>query len=132
MPIKSGREALIRKGVTPITAVTEIGVSVAGSGQDITNRDSGGFVSYVDGVLSGRQVSMTIAGYEEDNVIRDLALGNEGNVFLSDITMQYADGDSISGSMVLQDYQYTGPHDNGETYTATLVSNGAWTHTKAP
>jgi len=126
-----GRDCLIKKGGTAIAGLLTNTISVAGEPIDITDKGDAGVVDYLDDTMTGLQLEITGEGYEEDNVLRDLALGAVSGKFLSDLTYDFGNGDTISGNFVMTSYSETAADEDGEKFNVTFKSKGAWTFTAA-
>ena len=127
----TGRLCVIKKNNVTIAGGKTVGFTVNGSPVDVQDQGDSGFQTLLAGVITGQSIELTIDGYEEDNVLRDLALGAASGRFLTDITFETPDGDEISGSFFLATYSETGAFDDGQTFTASFTSDGAWTFTAA-
>lgn len=127
----AGRLCLIKKNDVTIGGVRTAGMTVNGSPINVEDQGDEGFATYLAGILTGQSVELTGEGYEEDQVLRDLALGPAAARFLSDLTFEFPNGDAISGGFVLSAYTETGAFEDGQTFTATFTSDGAWTYTES-
>lgn len=124
----TGRDLLILKNATAIAGAQENGISIDNSPVDITSIGSGGYRTLAD-FAGMRSLDISISGVWENKIIRDEALG--GTLLLTDITIEFADGGSLSGDFYLASYEENGAHDGSVTFTASLQSSGAWTYTTA-
>ena len=131
MAKSAGRLNVIKKNNVTIAGGKTVGFTVNGSPVDVQDQGDSGFQTLLAGVITGQSIELTIEGYEEDQVLRDLALGAASGRFLTDITFETPDGDEISGSFFLATYSETGAFDDGQTFTASFTSDGAWTFTAA-
>lgn len=128
----SGRLCVIKKNGATIGGARTVGMSVNGSPVNVEDQGDAGFATYLDGILTGRSLELTLEGYEEDQVIRDIALAPTATgQFLNDITFEFPNGDEISGNFVLTGYTETGAYEDGQTFSVTLSSDGQWTYTQA-
>lgn len=127
----AGRLCLIKKNSTTIGGIKTAGMTVNGSPVNIEDQGDLGFQTLLAGVIVGQSLELTGEGYEEDQVLRDLALGTAANRFMDDITFTFPGGDAISGSFFLSAYSETGAFDDGQTFSASFTSDGAWTFTGA-
>jgi len=126
----TGRDLLVKKGATAIAGAQTNSISVDNSPVDISNISSGGFRELA-GFSGNRKLDISVSGIWTDKVMRDLALGADSGLLLSDITLDFADGGNISGDFFLANYSEDGSHDGAVTFTASLQSSGAWTYTTA-
>lgn len=126
----SGRLCVIKKNTVAIGGGRTVGMSVAGEPIDVQDQGDSGYVTFLDGVLNGQRIELTIDGYEEDQVLRDIACGAASGKFLSDLTFEFPQGSNVlSGDFVMTAYSETGAYEDGQTFNATFSSDGAWTYT---
>lgn len=132
MAKQTGRLCVIKKNNVTIAGGRTVGLTVNGSPINVEDQGDAGFATYLSGILTGRSLELTIEGYEEDQVFRDLALAaTSTGQFLTDITFEFPNGDAISGDFVLTAYTETGAYEDGQTFSTTLSSDAAWTYTQA-
>ncbi|MGB0855291.1 MAG: hypothetical protein ACPGSI_18480 [Pikeienuella sp.] len=127
----AGRLCVIKKATTTIGGGRTVGVTVNGSPINVEDQGDSGVATYLSGVMTGQSIELNIDGYEEDQVLRDLALGATSGKFLTDLTFEFPGGDEISGDFVMTAYSETGAFEDGQTFTATFGSDAAWTYTQA-
>lgn len=128
----AGRLTYLKKNGVTILGGRVISFSVEGSEVDTSNQGDSGFFTSLDGVVIGARINFTIQGIEIDNVLRDIALSaTQAARFLTDMTLETADGDVLAANMFLMSYSESADHTEAVTYDATLATRGAWTHTKA-
>lgn len=127
----AGRDFLIKKATVTIAGGKTTTMKVNGSPINVENQTDSGVQKLLDGVITGQSIELSFEGYEEGNVLRDLALGPAADRFLDDITLSFSDGDALACDFFLSEYEETGEMEDGVTFTATFMSNGAHTHTKA-
>lgn len=127
MSATSGREFLIHKDGTAIAGVKESSVAFSAEGVDITDKLDAGYVTYGDfvGTLS---FEITGSGVQKDTVLRDIFKAGTGYL-LSDITLEFADGESWACDVFFSAYSETGAHDGATEFEFTMASSGAWTVT---
>jgi predicted secreted protein len=123
----SGREFLVLKDAVAIAGLRETSVSVDGSPIDITSKGDSGYRTLA-GFAGNRALDITASGVLKDDVFRAIAVGT-GSLLLTDITLQYADGATLSGDFYLATTEDAGNFDNEATYNVTLQSSGVWTYT---
>jgi predicted secreted protein len=126
-----GRLCVIKKNTTTIAGGRTVGMTVNGSPINVEDQGDSGFATYLPDVLTGQSIELTIEGYEEDQVLRDISLGTASGKFLTDLTFDFPNGDEISGDFVMTAYSETGAYEDGQTFNATFGSDGAWTFTGA-
>lgn len=126
----AGRLCVIKKNNVTIGGGRTVSITVNGSAIDVQDQGDNGFQTFLSGVITGRSIELTIDGYEEDQVIRDIAMASTATgQFLTDITFEFPNGDEISGDFFLSNYSETGAYEDGQTFTATFSSDGTWTYT---
>jgi hypothetical protein len=126
-----GRLCFIKKNGTTIGGGRTVSMTVNGSPINVEDQGDLGFATYLAGILTGQSIELSIDGYEDGQVLRDIALGPVANRFLDDITFNFPNGDELSGDYVLSAYTETGALEDGQTFSATFSSDGAWTFTGA-
>lgn len=124
----TGRDLLILKNAVAIAGAQENGITVDNSPVDVTTLADNGYRTLAD-FAGMRTLDISVSGVWVDKVIRDEALGT--TLLLTDITITFADGGSLSGDFYLANYEESGAHDGAVTFTASLQSSGAWTYTPA-
>lgn len=128
----TGRLCLIKKNAVTIAGGRTVGITVNGAPIDVQDQGDEGFVTHLSGILTGRSLEITIDGYEEDQVIRDIATdGNAASSFLTDLSFEFPNGDTITGNFTLTSYGETGAYEDAQTFTAGFTSDGQWTFTGA-
>lgn len=132
MAKQAGRLCVIKKNSVTIGGGRTVSMTVNGAGINVEDQGDEGFQTFLAGIITGRSIELTIDGYEEDQVIRDVALAaTSTGQFLDDITFEFPNGDVISGDFMLSAYSETGAYEDGQTFNATFSSDGAWTYTQA-
>lgn len=124
----TGRDLLILKNDVAIAGAQENGITIDNSPVDITSIGDDGFRTMAD-FAGTRALDISISGVWTDKVVRDQAMG--ATLLLTDITIDFADGGTLSGDFYLANYSENGSHNTAVTFTATLQSSGAWTYTTA-
>lgn len=131
MAKSAGRLCVIKKATTTIGGGKTVGMAVNGTPINVEDQGDAGVQTFLAGVLTGQSIELTIEGYEEDQVLRDIALGPASGKFMTDITFEYPNGDVISGDFVLSAYSETGAFEDGQAFNGSFSSDGAWTYTPA-
>lgn len=132
MTKQAGRLATLKVGATTIAGVRVLNINWNGSALDTTDRNDGGFQTFLEGVLATDTLEITVEGLEEDGVLRKAALqADQAGKFLSGAVFAFPNGDRITGNFVLTTYTEGQPYDNATTFNATLVRNGAHEFTGA-
>lgn len=131
MAAQSGRDLLVLKNSVAIAGLRETGITHDGSPIDITNKGDNGYrtLASFSGVES---IDISVSGVWEDATLRDIMFAGTGtSKLLTDITLSWGDGATLSGDFYLSGGESAGNHDAEETYSHTLQSSGAWTYTPA-
>lgn len=130
MTAKSGRGLKIKKGVTVIAGVRTKTVTMNGSPVDVTTDDENGYRTYL--AEAGEiGIDWTVEGMTKDSVLRAAALTNT-TLELTDITIEYPNGDTLSGNVFMSSFEESGTYNDAVTFSATLQSSGEMTYTAAP
>lgn len=128
----AGRDFAVKKNSTTIASVRTKGVTWNGTPIDTTNDDDAGATSYLADEFANTTLEITVEGLTDDDVLSDLAFSTtDSDKHLSDLTLERANGDVISGNFILTNYVENGTYQEATTFTATLVRNGAHTWTAA-
>jgi len=126
-----GRAFIINKAASPIAGCQSDSMSVNNAPVDITDKASNGWRELA-GFAGTRSIDLAISGVWKDKTVRDLALGADSALLLSDVTLDFADGGSFSaGDWYLSSYEETGDYAGAVTFTGTLLSSGEITYTPA-
>jgi predicted secreted protein len=128
MAASSGRAFLIKKNDVVLAGVREKSVSFDGAPVDITNDDDAGF-RRLAGFAGAQSFEISASGVLVGEVLLDIATNTVTSKLLTDITIDYPNGDSLAGDVYLASFENTGTHDAEVTFTATLQSSGPWVRT---
>lgn len=131
MAKQAGNLCLIKKNSVTIAGGRTVGLTVNGSPVNVEDQGDSGYQTLLAGVITGQSLEMTIEGYEDGQVLRDLSLGAASGRFLTDISFFFPNGDNITGDVFLSAYTETGAFEDGQTFSATFTSDGAWTFNQA-
>lgn len=128
----SGRACVIKKNNVAIAGLLTNSITVNGSPVNVEDKTDAGFQTMLAGVLTGQSIEISGEGWQDGEVLRDIGMSaTQSDKFLTDITYYFANGDVISGDFVLGPYSENAERDEAEKFTATFVSDGAWTYTAA-
>lgn len=126
----AGRLCVIKKNAVTIAGGRTVGITWNGAGIDVTDQNDSGIQTFLDQVLTGDTLEITIEGIEEDQVLRDIAFNTSGATkHLSDLSFVFPNGDAITGDFIMTSYAETGAYEDAQTFNATFVRNGAHTYT---
>lgn len=132
MSNSAGRDLLLKKNGTTIASLTATSIRWQGQPIDVTNKDSAGVQEFLADKFASESLELGVEGFTDDDVLSDIGFGTTaGAKHLSDITLARPNGDVVSGTFILTNYEERGGHDDGVTFTATLVRSGAHTFTQA-
>lgn len=129
MAAQSGRDILLLKNSTAFAGLQDCTVAVNSEPVDITNKNDSGYRTLASFAGVGT-IDLSGSGVFIDDTIRDVAFAAVGTTkLLTDITVDFGDGATISGNFYLNSYSAGGAHDGAETYEVSLQSSGTWTYT---
>lgn len=132
MTKQPGRKMLLKKDGTAIAGVRQVGFTVNGSSVNVEDQSDSGLYTALAGVKIGRRIEISVEGYEDGNILRDISMASDASEqFFTDLTVETPEGDVLSGPLILENYTETGSFEDGVTFSATIGTNGAWTFTKA-
>lgn len=127
MAAAKGRSLLVKQGSTVIAGIRTKGIAIAAEPIDITSDDDLGYRKLL-GEAGMYSLDISIEGITKDAVLRaDIAAG--GTVELTDISIEYPDGATITGTFFLASYEESGAYNEAITFTGALQSSGAWVYT---
>lgn len=127
MAASSGRELLIKKGLTVLAGVRTKTVTINGEAIDVTSDDDSGFRTLLADP-SIRMIDLSVEGITKDAVLRTIVASGSSQM-LTDITIEYPDGAVIAGDFYLVSVEESGEYQDAVTFTASLQSSGAFTYT---
>lgn len=132
MANSAGRDFAVKIGGTKIASVRSKSFTSNKTPIETTNDDDSGVTSYLDGAFASKALEISVEGLTDDDVLSDIALSTtDSDSFLSNLTLERANGDEVSGNFILTAYTETGQYQEATTFSATLVRNGAHTFTPA-
>lgn len=129
MAANPGRELVIKKNSVAIAGVQTKSVSVDGSPIDITSDDDSGWRTLME-EPGMRAVDMSIEGVTKDAVLR-AAIFDGTSLLLTDVTLDYPNGDALSGNFYLANLEENGTHNDAVKFSGSLQSSGEITYTPA-
>jgi predicted secreted protein len=124
MTARSGRELLIKKNGTALAGFKTNTVAFTAEGVDITDKLDDGYRTFGDfaGIIS---FEISGDGVAKDTVLRDI-FKTGGGFLLTDVTIEWDDGESWECDVFFSSYEETGAHDGSVDFSATFQSSGAW------
>lgn len=130
MAATSGRDFVILKAGVAIAGLRENSVSFDGSPVDITSKSDSGFRTMAS-FAGVKSFDISASGVLTDDIFLDIVSTPATSQLLTDVSIEYANGDVISGSIYIASCEFAGAHDGENTYTLSLQSSGAWTRVAA-
>lgn len=131
MAAQSGRDFLVLKNLVAIAGLRETSVTANSEPVDITSKGDDGYRTLAD-FAGVETIDISASGVFEDDTIRDISFAGTGTTkLLTDITLAWGDGATLSGDFYLASYVSAGNQAGEETYDITLQSSGGWTYTSA-
>lgn len=131
MAAQSGRDLLVLKNAVAIAGLRETSIAHDGSPVDITSKGDSGYRTLAS--FSGTEaIDISASGVWDDDTLRAISLGGTGtSKLLTDITLAWGDGATLSGDFYLASNTSAGSQGGEETYDISLQSSGAWAYTAA-
>ena len=129
MAAAKGRELLVKRGSSVIAGIRTKGVAFNGEAIDVTTDDDSGYRTMLAdaGTYS---VDLSIEGITKDNDLRATVMA-AGSLMLTDITIEYPNGDELSGDFFLTSLEESGTYNDAVTFSGSLQSSGTFTFTAA-
>lgn len=127
MAANIGRELKVKRGSTVIAGVREKSVSVNGEPVDITGDDDGGYRTLLAEV-GEKSLDLSVDGITKDNDLRS-AIMTGTDLMLTDITVEYPNGDTLTGDFFFNSLEESGSYNDAITFSGGFQSSGAWTFT---
>lgn len=126
MAAAKGRDLLVKKGSTVLAGVRTKGISINGEPIDITSDDDDGYRTMLAdaGTYS---VDLSVEGITKDDTLVAIIMAG-GSLMLTDITIDYPNGKTLSGNFFLNSVEETGTYNEAVTFSASLQSSGTFTY----
>lgn len=112
-----------------ILGVREKGVELNGEPIDVTADEDDGRRILLDNISAQDEVNLTVSGVTKDTRLKSAWINRQKT---QNVTLQYPDLSSLSGTFFLSSYSETEPYNDASTFEATLMSSGTVTYTAAP
>lgn len=112
-----------------ILGVREKSLELNGEAIDITSDENSGWRTLLSNISQQDEVQITLSGVTKDTRLKTAWFANERT---QPITLNYADGSSITGTFYMSSYKEGMSYKEAVTFDATLMSSGAVTYTAAP
>ena len=121
---------LIKRGAVTLAGIKTKGVSIAKEPIDITSDDDNGYRTFLAEAAT-KALDLSFSGVTKDKTLRAQIISEQSQL-LTDITLEYPDGDKISGDFFFNGFSENGGGSDGAVeFDGTLQSSGAWTYTAA-
>ena len=132
MANSSSRLFKIKVGGTVVASVRQKSVTWNGTPIDVSSDDDAGATTYLADEFADTTLEISVSGLTDGDVLSDAALATgHAAKHLSNLTVERANGDEISGNFILTNYAETGEYKDAVAFTATLVRNALHTWTPA-
>src|SRR6056297_610333 len=110
MAASVGRNLQIKQSTTVLAGVRTKGVSINREAIDITNDDDAGYRTLL-AEAGQMSLDLSIDGITKDAVLR-AAVMSASDITLSGITIEYPNGDAISGTFMLVSLEESGTYND--------------------
>lgn len=130
MPANVGRLLKIKQGSTTIAGVRSKTITANGEPIDITTDDENGYRTLLSDPAT-RSLDISVEGLTKDNTLRSAILTGSSALLLTDINIEFPNGDTITGDFFFNSHEETGNHTDAVGFTASFQSSGEWTFTAA-
>lgn len=126
----ASRDIIINKNSTRIAGINSKSVNVGKTAIDTTTDEDNGYRTILATKAGLKTIDIEFSGVVKDDVLHDIGLDGSVETMLTDIELEFANGDTISGDFWLSGYTETGGGSDGSVdFSGTLNSSGAWTFT---
>ena len=127
MAAGKSRDFIIKKNALVIAGVTSKSVAIAKEPIDITTDSDDGFRTFLSDAGT-KSLDISFSGVTKDKVMRELIITDQ-TILLTDITLEYPDGSTISGNFVYNCFTENGGSSDGAVeFDGTLQSSGPWVY----
>lgn len=127
MAAAKGRSLLVKKGSTVLAGLQTKSVALNGEPIDVTTDDDNGWRTLLAdvGTLS---VDLSIEGISKDDTLMALIAAGGTSMMLTDITVEFPDGNGFSGNFFLNSLEKTGTYNEAIKFSGSLQSSGTITY----
>jgi predicted secreted protein len=130
MSAKSGRKLKLYKNGQLIAAVKSKSIKINNEPVDITNDDDAGFRSLLDDAVGGSSMEIAVEGVMKTGSSNaDLfaaALSADAAQLSMTVDVSIDGLSDLTGSFFMSAFELKGETGDAITFSATLMSNGAW------
>lgn len=130
MPAQKGRSFQIKKGGVVLAGIQTKSAPVTNEPIDITSDDDLGFRTFHD-ETGMKSLDATFEGVTKDTILRGIIMAGGTAAMLTDITLNYPNGDVVAGNFYLSNLDENGETAGAMKFSGTLQSSGPWTYTPA-
>lgn len=120
-----GRLAVLKKGVTTIAGVKTKSMSIANEPVDITSDDDAGFRALL-AAAGTRALDFSVEGTAKDTTLLTTAIGADAGL-LTGYSLFFPTVGTVAGDFFLTSFELSGETAAAVTFSASLVSSGAYT-----
>jgi TP901-1 family phage major tail protein len=131
MAAEVGRKFLVifdDNGSAVVAGVRTRSVSINRNPVDITNDDDDGWRGLL-AEAGEKQLDISIGGVIKDKYLRAAAMDDSATPVLQGVTLEYPDGDTITGDFFLTTYSESASYNEAITFEASLQSTGVVAYT---
>lgn len=121
-----GRKVTLEWDDEPIANLRTKSVAINNEMVDVTDDDSSGWRELL-GEPGQKEVNISIDGVFSSDALMQKALSSG---VLEDLTLEYPDGGTLSGSFALASYSQENPYNEAGTFDGELQSSGEITYTE--
>lgn len=127
----ASRDLLVLKNATALLGINAKSISVGKEPIDITTDEDNGYRTLLD-KAGTKTLDITFSGVTKDAIMRAQIM-TEQTQLLTDITIEYPNGDDVSGDFYFNGYTDNGGGSDGALeFDGSLQSSGEWIYTEAP
>lgn len=121
--MSAARKLKIMDGVSVMAGVQQKSLTMNGEPIDITDDEDGGWRT-LDSDVSLRSVDISVEGVTKDTVLRAAILAASPSLLLTDISVVFPNGDTVTGDFFLTNVEEGGPHGDALKFSASFQSSG--------
>lgn len=125
MAAEKGISFKIKKGTAVICAgIMSKKVKYGGEPIDITSDDDNGYRTFLFAESGTKSIDVSIEAVMKDKVLFMLIINDER--MLTDVYLEFSNGDKITGDFYLSNYNEDYTHDAAVKFSADLLSSGPY------
>lgn len=131
MAAGAGRDFKMKKATVAVAGLRTTGMTGNAQPIDITDTESGGIREFLADAFGSETLEISADGVTKGTILRAAWFGNAAAKHLSDITLEWPNGDTYAANFILTSYTETGQFEGATEFSCTLQRNGAGTYTAA-